>query len=73
MNDIVTRPAEKMSREELYELVWQTPMSKLGSHASFCIKACMGHVKKPQQSLRKSPTGSCHIFHHARFMGIIAM
>ena len=31
MNDIVTRPAEEMSREELYELVWQTPMSKLGA------------------------------------------
>lgn len=30
MDDIVTRPAEEMSREELYELVWQTPMSKLG-------------------------------------------
>lgn len=31
MDDIVTRPAEEMSREELYELVWQTPMSKLGA------------------------------------------
>ena len=30
MDDIVTRPAEEISREELYELVWQTPMSKLG-------------------------------------------
>ena len=26
MDGIVTRPAEEMSREELYELVWQTPM-----------------------------------------------
>lgn len=31
MDDIVTRPAEEISREELYELVWQTPMSKLGA------------------------------------------
>jgi len=31
MDDIVTRPAEEISREELYELVWQTPMSKLGT------------------------------------------
>lgn len=31
MDDIVTRPTEEMSREELYELVWQTPMSKLGA------------------------------------------
>jgi len=31
MNDIVARPAEEMSREELYELVWQTSMSKLGA------------------------------------------
>ena len=30
MDDIVTRPAEEISREELYELVWQTPMSMLG-------------------------------------------
>lgn len=30
MHDIVTRPAEDISREELYELVWRTPMSKLG-------------------------------------------
>lgn len=31
MDDIVTRPAKEISREELYELVWQTPMSKLGA------------------------------------------
>lgn len=30
MNDIVARTVEGLSREELYELVWQTPMSKLG-------------------------------------------
>ena len=46
MDDIVTRPAEEISREQLYELVWQTPMSKLGpqlatngpSLASLCRK-----------------------------------
>ena len=31
MDDIVTRPAEEISHEELCELVWQTPMSKLGA------------------------------------------
>jgi len=30
MDDIVTRHAKDISREELYELVWQTPLSKLG-------------------------------------------
>lgn len=30
MDDIVTRSAKDISREELYELVWQMPMSKLG-------------------------------------------
>lgn len=30
MDGAVTRSAEELSREELYELVWQTPMSKLG-------------------------------------------
>ena len=30
MDGTVTRSAEELSREELYELVWQTPMSKLG-------------------------------------------
>lgn len=30
MDDIVTRPAEEISREELYELVWQTREKPLG-------------------------------------------
>jgi hypothetical protein len=30
MDGIVTRHAKDISREELYELVWQTPLSKLG-------------------------------------------
>ena len=30
MDDIVTRSSEEISREELYELVWQTPMRKPG-------------------------------------------
>ena len=30
MDGAVTCSAEELSREELYELVWQTPMSKLG-------------------------------------------
>lgn len=30
MDDIVTRHAKGISREELYELVWQMTMSKLG-------------------------------------------
>lgn len=30
MDDIVIRPAEGISREGFYELVWQTPMNKLG-------------------------------------------
>lgn len=29
MDDIITRPAEEISREELHELIWQIPMSKL--------------------------------------------
>lgn len=31
MDDIVARPAEEISREQLYELVRQTRMSKLGA------------------------------------------
>ena len=46
MNDIVTRPAEEMSREELYELVWQTPMSKLGAQLA---------TNGPGRSLSKAP------------------
>ncbi len=46
MDGAVTRSAEELSREELHELVWQTPLRQLGpqlgtdgrGHATLCRK-----------------------------------